>query len=311
MLLEQIDDLEARRREQPPSRLRRAAPRPAPLRAARRLFVEAGGVAVHPTVDQRRQEVHAVVGLVADQVEVVELHRSAVLDDRRRRAADGGDPLGQLGCVADRGRQAHQPHPSREVDDHLLPHRPAVGVLQEVHLVEHDDRESIECRAARVDHVAQHLGGHHDHRRVAVDRVVAGEQPDVLRTEPRHEIVVLLVRQRLDRCRVERPIAVGDRDVDGVLGDDGLAAAGRRGDEHRLPLVERVEGAQLEVVERKAVVGDQLGPACVHDPIVSVGGRLGGALASLDDQADHDRDHVEDRPSESPAPSSSTGRRWG
>ncbi len=153
-----------------------------------------------------------------------------------------------------------------QVDDHFLPHRAAVGVLQEVHLVEHDDGEVVERRAAGVDHVAQHLGGHHHHRRVAVDRVVAGEQADVLRAEPGDEIVELLVRQRLDRRGVERSLAVGDRGVDGVLGDHGLAAARRRGDEHRLTVVERVEGAQLELVEREAVVGDQLGPTWVHGP---------------------------------------------
>ncbi len=65
-----------------------------------------------------------------------------------------------------------------EVDDHLLPHRAAVPVLEVVHLVEHDDAEPVERGRRRVDHVAQHLGGHHHHRRLAVDRVVAGEQAD-------------------------------------------------------------------------------------------------------------------------------------
>ena len=54
---------------------------------------------------------------------------------------------------------------------------PAVGVLEVVDLVEHDVGEDRQVGAG-VDHVAQHLGGHHHHRRVTVDRVVAGEQPD-------------------------------------------------------------------------------------------------------------------------------------
>ena len=110
MLLQQVDDLEPRRREQPSPGLCGATPRPAALGAARRLLVEASRVAVQATVDQRRQQVHPVVRLVADEVQVLELHRPAVLDDRRGRSANRRDPLGQLGGVADRGRQAHQPH---------------------------------------------------------------------------------------------------------------------------------------------------------------------------------------------------------
>ena len=85
---------------------------------------------------------------------------------------------GQLLGVGDRGRQAHQAHRRRQVDDHLLPHRPAVGVLEEVHLVEDDDAEAVERRRAAVDHVAEDLGGHHDDRGVAVDGVVAGQEAD-------------------------------------------------------------------------------------------------------------------------------------
>ena len=59
------------------------------------------------------------------------------------------------------------------------PHRAAVRILEEVHLVEHDDAEIVERRRPSVDHVAQDLGRHHHDRCVAVDRVVAGQQPDV------------------------------------------------------------------------------------------------------------------------------------
>ena len=110
-----------------------------------------------------------------------------------RRGAPGG--AARRPASSGRGRSGSTPparsalltvadrHTSRtcggQVDDHLLPHRPAVGVLQEVHLVEHDEAEVVERRRAGVDHVAQHLGRHHDDRRVAVDGVVAGEQADV------------------------------------------------------------------------------------------------------------------------------------
>ena len=41
-------------------------------------------------------QVLPVVGLVADEVQVVQPHRSPVLHDRPRGAANGGDPLGQF-----------------------------------------------------------------------------------------------------------------------------------------------------------------------------------------------------------------------
>ena len=47
---------------------------------------------------------------------------------------------------------------------------PAVGVLEVVDLVEHHVAQVAQRRRARVDHVAQHLGGHHHDRGVAVDR---------------------------------------------------------------------------------------------------------------------------------------------
>ena len=43
--------------------------------------------------------------------------------------------------VADRQTR---PHGGRQVDDDLLPHRPPVGVLQEVDLVEHDVLQAVE-----------------------------------------------------------------------------------------------------------------------------------------------------------------------
>ena len=48
----------------------------------------------------------------------------------------------------------------------------------------------------------------------------------------RGEVVVLLVRQRLDRGGVEAPATVRQRQRDGVLGHHGLARPGRGGDQH-------------------------------------------------------------------------------
>ena len=181
------------------------------------------------------------MGLVTDQVVVVQANRPPVLDDGTRGAAHGGDPLGQLGRVADGRREADQAHPHRQVDDHFLPNRSAVGVLQEVHFVEHHYRQVAQRRAAGVDHVAQHFCGHHHHGCVSVDGVVAGEQTHLLRPQALDQVVVLLVGERLHRRRVEGSLAVGHRRVDRVLGDHRLAASRRGGHQHGFAVVERVE----------------------------------------------------------------------
>ena len=54
-------------------------------------------------------------------------------------------------------------------------------------------------------------------------------------------------------CRPRR--GRGDR----VLGDEGLARAGGRGDEHRGAGVERVERPQLEAIERERTGGLEVG----------------------------------------------------
>ena len=172
--VEQLDRLDPPRRVEraPATAPQTALVRPAATEADRRR-VEPRRVGVRTMLDERGQQMEAIVGAVADEIEVVELHRSPLLDHGIRRTTDGADPLGQLPRVAHGRRQADQLHTSRQVDDHLLPHRPAIGVLQEVHLVEHHDAQVVESLRSAVDHVAQHLGGHHDHWRVAVDRVVA------------------------------------------------------------------------------------------------------------------------------------------
>ena len=94
-------------------------------------------------------------------------------------AADGDQPVAELLGVADRGRQRDQADRLGEVDDHLLPDRAAEPVGQVVHLVHHHVAEPAQGRRPGVEHVAQHLGRHHDDRGLAVDAVVAGEQPHV------------------------------------------------------------------------------------------------------------------------------------
>ncbi len=118
----------------------------------------------------------------------------------------------------------------------------------------HDDEPEIEQRAgAGVEHVAQDLGGHDDDGRLAIDGVVAGEEPDVARAVAIDEVGELLVGQRLDRRRVEALAAGGQRDVDSELADQRLAGPCGRGDEHAVTGLDRFTCVHLEWVEREVV----------------------------------------------------------
>ncbi len=171
LVLEQLDDFDAPGRVEPPSRTTPTGPPRASC-----LGVEAARLRVWSPVDERGQQVQTVGRTVADEVQVLELDRSALFDDRRSRAAHGAHPVGELVRVAHRRGQAHEARRLRRVDDHLFPDRPAIGVLQVVHLVQDHVAQVAQRVGSCVDHVAQDLGRHHDDRRVAVDRVVAGEQ---------------------------------------------------------------------------------------------------------------------------------------
>ena len=174
--VELIDDVEpSRRRVALAGAVARAG------RAAGGALVEELAARVGTAVDQGRDQVEPLARAVVDREEVDQLDGSPVLEDRRRRAPDGRQPIGQLVGVGHRGREAHQLHVERRVDDDLLPHGTPVGVLEVVHLVEHHEPQPVERPRARVDHVAQDLGGHHHHRGVAVDGVVAGQQTDAVR----------------------------------------------------------------------------------------------------------------------------------
>ena len=101
-------------------------------------------------------------------------------DDHVGVAAHCLEPVAELFRVRDGGAERHHLDGPRQVDDDFLPDRPAEAIGQEMHLVHHDVGEVPEQRRVRVEHVAQHLGGHHDHARRAVDVAVTGEQSDRL-----------------------------------------------------------------------------------------------------------------------------------
>jgi hypothetical protein len=229
------------------------APLPGPPVATAGGGVQAGGLGVGAAGDEDGEEVEPLGLPVSREVEVAQLHRAPLLDDRLGGSPHGRDPVGQLLGVRHGGRQAHQPHLGRQVDDDLLPHRAPVGVLEVVHLVEDDVLQPPQGRRRGVDHVAQDLGGHHHRGGLAVDGVVAGEQPDVGGAVASDQVAVLLVRQRLDGRRVEGLAAGGEGVGHGVLRNHCLARPGGGRHQHRRAGVEGGDGPPLKVVQLERV----------------------------------------------------------
>ena len=169
---------------------------------------------------------------VVDREPHLQLDWPPVVEDGLHSAAVLGHPLSDLAVVADGGRQSDELDAQRSLDDDLLPHRAAREIVDVVDLVEDDVAHRIESLQVFVDEVAQDLGGHHDHRRLVVDGVLAGDQPDSRLAVLAHEVVELLVAQRLQRRGVDDLLALAQRAEDRVLGHDRLAARRRRADQH-------------------------------------------------------------------------------
>ena len=132
---------------------------------------------------------------------MLERHRPLVVEDARQLVSPApplavrlADPLGDLGRVGHRRRQAHQRHMPRRQQDRLLPCRPALRIAHVVHFVE-DDRAHVVDRRARHQHVSQHFGGHHRHRRVAIDDHVTRQQTDLVVAPAGSKVPELLVAQ--------------------------------------------------------------------------------------------------------------------
>ena len=174
-------------------------------------------------------------------------------DDDGGPAAHLAEPVAELLGVGDRGGQGDHLDLGGQVDDDLLPHRPAEAVGQVVDLVHDHEAQSVQVSRARVEHVAQHLGGHDHHVRMRVDGGVTGQQPHPLLTVPGHEVQVLLVAQRLDGGGVEGLESPGQAQVHGELPHHCLAGARRGGDQDALSSLDGAAGLLLEGVEGKVV----------------------------------------------------------
>ena len=205
--------------------------------------------------------IHAVRGRLPRRVEEVEHLRphehvlrerygAGLAHDDVGVAAHGLQPVAELLGVGDCRAQGDEPHCERQVDDHFLPHGPAEPVGEVVHLV-HDDVGQIgQERRIGVEHVAQHLGRHHDDARARVDVRVAREQPYLARSVLGDELRVLLVAERLHGRRVEDlRLRLEHREEHAELGHDRLARTRGGGDEHAATFLERLARGKLERVE--------------------------------------------------------------
>ena len=233
---------------------------------------------------RRRDVREQVVQPVADQHVLEQRHRSAFRHDHGHLAAHLGQPVSELLGVAHRGRQRDDLYRIGQADDHFLPDGAAEPIGQVMHLIHHDEPKIAERAGPGVDHVAQHLGGHDDHRRLGIDRCVAGQQTDLSRTVPAHQIGVLLVRERLDGRRIETLAALRQRQEDGELSDDRLARSGRRGHQDARACFHLSAGVNLVIVEDEPVAVRE-GPnmrarLATPEPCVRLGWRVGGSHGS-------------------------------
>ncbi len=237
--------------------------------AGRPIGEPVGFAAVRDVADQRgiddERAVLAAVRLVVEQVEepLADQHvlpqrdGSVLVDDHRGVTAHGLDPAAEFFGVAHRRRQADHPHLGGQVQDHLLPDSTAHAVGQKVDLVHHHMRKPMQRGRIRIQHVAQHFGGHDHHRSIGVYRNVAGQQSDAVRAVALDQVGVLLVAQRLDRCGVETLPAGRQRQVYRELADDRLAGPGGRADQHAVTPLERLTRPLLEYVQRERQRGGE------------------------------------------------------
>ena len=199
-----------------------------------------------------------VLVLVPPKVQDV-LERDGALGRPRHEhllALGAPDPVRELPHVRHGRAEQDEADVLGKHDDHLLPHHPALGVVDVVYLVEHHPLHVPDEIRAAVQHRAQNLRGHDQTRGVRSDADVAGEQTDV---EPGAlEVAELLVRDGLDRGGVNRPRAVLSRQRERVLRHRRLPGGRVRRHEHALPALETIHSLLLEHVqsEREAVRED-------------------------------------------------------
>ena len=178
-------------------------------------------------------------------------HRTVLRNNNVRAAAHRIQPRAELLNVRHRSRQRNDVHVLGKVNNRLFPHRATETVRQVVHLIHHHIAQAGQRGRVGVEHVAQHLGGHHDHGCFRVDARIAGEQAHVVLAVRAHKVVVLLVAQRLNGGRVERLHAAAQRQVDTELTHNGLTGTRRRGNEDGAVRLHGGTRLTLKIIQRK------------------------------------------------------------
>jgi len=143
------------------------------------------------------------------------------------------------------------------VDDHLLPDRAPGAVLEVMDLIEDHQADLFESGRLGIDHVSKHLCCHHDDLGVTIDHVVAREQAHPLRSVSGHQVRILLIGEGFDRGGVERPLPTRARQMDRGLRHEGLPRPGGSGDDHRLPVRDRLCRLDLEVIRFERKLGPE------------------------------------------------------
>jgi hypothetical protein len=187
--------------------------------------------------------------------EVGQRNRAVRMRDGHDGAVHETDPVGDLPHVGHGGGERDEGGVARGIHDDLLPHRAPPLVAHVVTLVEHHRLQTRQ--PARVEHVSEDLGGHHQDRGARVHLHVTGEDAHVVGAELAAEVGELLIAERLQRRRVGEAAAVGERTMDGELGHQGLPRPRRRRDDDGLALIDRPDGAQLEIVQGERVMGQE------------------------------------------------------
>ena len=178
-------------------------------------------------------------------------HRAVLGNNNVRAAAHRIQPRAELLNVRHRSRQRNDVHMLGKVNNRLFPHCATETVRQVVHLIHHHVAQAGQRGRVSVEHVAQHLGGHHDHGCFRVNARIAGQQTHVILTVRAHEVVVLLVAQRLNGGRVERLHAAAQRQVNTELTHNGLTRTRRRGNQDGTVRLHGGTRLTLKIIQRK------------------------------------------------------------
>ena len=127
-------------------------------------FVETKAVGIGHSLAEEGEHADPVTAPLSHGVMMLEGDRSMGFDHHVGGSSHRGEPGPEVPRVVDGGRQADEGHVRRRQYQNFFPHRPAIRILEVVHLVEDDDGQVIKHRRAGEQHVPQDFRGH-DHDR--------------------------------------------------------------------------------------------------------------------------------------------------